>query len=338
MRIGIFGKEIEQDFFLYLEKMLCGLKERGVELLCEEAFARFLSSKAERKGVFEGRFDDFFNQDDIADKHINLLLSVGGDGTFLHSVRYAQISDAPVLGLNTGRLGFLANLSVTAIEASLAQIAAGEYATEERELLKVRVTRKEDRKSTDIGANKSANTSVDTGVDKSAGTGTGTGAGTSTDVGVYYVLNEVSVQKTEVSSLLKVHTYIDDTYLTTYWSDGLIVATPTGSTAYSLSGGGPIIAPGCKNILLTPLCAHNLSVRSLVLGNDVAVRLKVDSRSGDYRLTLDSLTMTLSDDCELEIVAGVAGGVVKTVKLPHTDFYTTLREKLGWGEDIRNKR
>ena len=134
--------------------------------------------------------------------------------------------------------------------------------------------------------------------------------------------------------MLKIHAYIGDIYLTTYWADGLIVATPTGSTAYSLSGGGPIVSPACKNIILTPVCPHNLTMRTLVVPDTAVIRLKVEGRSGDFMLSLDSRLERMSDDCEIEITTG--DFKINVVKLPGHDYYETLRDKLGWGGDIRN--
>ena len=152
--------------------------------------------------------------------------------------------------------------------------------------------------------------------------------------GLNYALNEISILKTETSSLLKVHAYIGEFYLTTYWADGLIIATPTGSTAYSLSGGGPIVSPDCRNIILTPICPHNLSMRPLIVPNDVVIRLKVEGRSGDFMLGLDSRMQKMNDDCELTVTAG--NFKINVVRLQNHNYYKTLRNKLMWGEDKRN--
>ena len=151
-----------------------------------------------------------------------------------------------------------------------------------------------------------------------------------------YALNEISVLKTERSSLLKVHAYIGEEYLTTYWADGLIVATPTGSTAYSLSCGGPIVAFGCDNLIITPVSPHNLNMRPLILPGNVQIRLKVESRSGDFMLSADSRMQRMSDNHELFISSG--DFKMNVVKMPDHSYYDTLRNKLNWGEDKRNKK
>jgi len=149
-----------------------------------------------------------------------------------------------------------------------------------------------------------------------------------------YALNEVGVLKAATSSLLKIHAYIGENYLTTYWADGLVVATPTGSTAYSLSGGGPIVSPECRNIILTPICPHNLTIRPLVVPNTAEVRLKVEGRSGEYVLCMDSRIRKMTDGQELKICTG--SQKINVVKLPRHNYYDTLRNKLMWGEDRRN--
>ena len=153
--------------------------------------------------------------------------------------------------------------------------------------------------------------------------------------GVDYALNEVGIQKAATSSLLKIHAYIGDIYLTTYWADGLVVATPTGSTAYSMSGGGPIVSPDCRNVILTPICPHNLSMRPLVLPSDAEVVLKVESRSGSFILSTDSRCLPMSDACRLIVRRN--GVKLHVANLPGHNYYETLRNKLKWGEDRRNE-
>ena len=227
-----------------------------------------------------------------------LLLCVGGAGTFLDSVEYVKGSGIPVLGVNGGRLGFLANVRAEEVEEAVACIVEGRYELEEREMLQVEVDGKK-------------------------------------IPGVDYALNEVGIQKAATSSLLKIHAYIGDIYLTTYWADGLVVATPTGSTAYSMSGGGPIVSPDCRNVILTPICPHNLSMRPLVLPSDAEVVLKVESRSGSFILSTDSRCLPMSDACRLIVRRN--GVKLHVANLPGHNYYETLRNKLKWGEDRRNE-
>lgn len=291
--IAIYGKTIQEEFFPYLEKMLCRIKAEGIALDCESGFAAFL---AEHFGC-KNWFRQLYRQHDFPCEDTALLLSIGGDGTFLDAVLYVRDSGIPVLGMNTGRLGFLANISVDEVDEAVGYICGGVYDAEPRDVLGLKVK----------GGH---------------------------FPGFTYGLNEVGVHKTDSSSMLKIHAYIGGVYLTTYWADGLIVSTPTGSTAYSLSGGGPIVSPACKNIILTPVCPHNLTMRTLVVPDTAVIRLKVEGRSGDFMLSLDSRIERMNDDCEIEITTG--DFKINVVKLPGHDYYETLRDKLGWGGDIRN--
>lgn len=294
MTVAIYGRCVNDAFFPLLKRIVEQLQEREVAVACEEQFARFLKEKFE----YEGSFSALFDSDGLAALKADMLLSIGGDGTFLDTVLYVKDSCIPVLGINSGRLGFLANIAISEIDGAIDSICSGEYVTELREMLCLEVENGEYE-------------------------------------GFRYALNEISVLKSENSSLLKIHAYIGNTYLTTYWSDGLIVATPTGSTAYSLSGGGPIVSPDCRNIILTPVCPHNLSMRPLVVPNEAVITLKVEGRSGDFVLNLDSRVQKMADTAILKISVGDYG--INVVKLRSHNYYETLRNKLMWGEDVRNK-
>lgn len=293
MVVAIYGKSVNDDFFPYLRKLIACFKERGVELTGEEGFVRFLGERYDYRPGFCGTY----GKEGIAGRKAELLLSIGGDGTFLDAVGYVRDSGIPILGVNSGRLGFLANVSAGEIDEAVESICCGRYVTEQREMLHLEVDGE-----------------VLPRFD--------------------YALNEVSVLKTELSSLLKIHAYIGDVYLTTYWADGLIIATPTGSTAYSLSGGGPIVSPECKNIILTPVCPHNLSMRPLIVPDTARIRLKVDGRSKNFMLCMDSKMQKMEDSHELQITTGNMH--VNVVKLANHNYYETLRNKLMWGEDRRN--
>ncbi len=293
-RVAVYGKSVDAVFYPYLRRLLEGLKEREVTLIGEEDFAGFLES------VYGCRhfFDDFFSDSSLREKDVDLLLSIGGDGTFLDTVLYVRDSGIPVLGINSGHLGFLANVSVSEIEAAIDYISAGKYDMEQRSLVGLQVE----------------------GGDFP---------------GFHFSLNEVSIRKTDRSSLLRIHAYVDEVYLTTYWADGLIVATPTGSTAYSLSGGGPIVSPECRVIILTPVCPHNLSMRALVIPDNAVIRIVVEGRCGEFILSLDSREEKMKDSCTIRIAAG--NFKINVIKFPGHNYYETLRNKLGWGEDKRNE-
>lgn len=293
MTVALYGKTIADDFFPYLQRLMQSLQHASIAVACEEEFAGLL----EEKYRYMPGFCRTFNRKTWAESEVDILLSIGGDGTFLDSVEYAKDTATPILGVNSGRLGFLANVKAEEIEEAVGCIASGRYTLEEREMLQLEVD--------------------------------GQLAG-----GFDFALNEVGVLKAATSSLLKIHAFIGEVYLTTYWADGLVVATPTGSTAYSLSGGGPIVSPDCRNIILTPICPHNLSMRPLVVPNTARIVLKVESRSGDFVLSMDSRIRKMADSHQLTIFT--SGSKVKVVSLHHHEYYETLRNKLKWGEDKRN--
>lgn len=294
MVIAIFGRSINEDFLPYLKGLIDQLRASGGIVIGEEGFMRFLEENYGYSGVFAAAF----NRSNLMEQNPELLLSIGGDGTFLDAAVYVKDSGIPILGVNTGRLGFLANVSVSEISQAVEAICAGNYSVEKRETLSLEVDGK-----------------ILPGFD--------------------FALNEVSVLKTETSSLLKIHAYIGDVYLTTYWADGLIVATPTGSTAYSLSGGGPIVSPDCNNIILTPVCPHNLSMRPLLVPGDAVIRLVVEGRAGEFVLSMDSRVKRMEDNRELKVCSG--NSAIHVVKLESHNYYETLRNKLMWGEDKRNR-
>ncbi|MDE5612243.1 MAG: NAD kinase [Odoribacter sp.] len=293
MTIAIYGKHIGDEYVGCLKGLIAGLQERRCAVLCEEGFARLL----EEKFAYVPGFVRTFGKEGLKAGEATMLLSIGGDGTFLDSIEYVKDGDVPVLGVNSGRLGFLANVRMDEIADAVNCITTGRYTTELREMLTLQVD----------------------------------GDYVS---GFEYALNEIGLLKAETSSLLNIHAYIGNVYLTTYWADGLVVATPTGSTAYSLSGGGPIVSPDCRNLILTPICPHNLSIRPLVVPDDAEITLQVESRSGDFVLSMDSRIRRMKDNHRLRIRTG--GHRVAVVMLEGHHYYETLRNKLMWGEDRRN--
>lgn len=294
MKIAIYGKEIKPEFYSHLSVLMQLLNRPDVELLCHREFAARLQCIPGCSAEYSGYFDQGTPLDDTTD----ILLSLGGDGTFLDSILCVQQSGVPILGINTGRLGFLANVAQEEIPEAISSVLAGEYALEQRDLLQVETS--------------------------------------SYEVDLFnYALNDICVQKTETSSLITIKATVGEKDHINYWADGLIIATPTGSTAYSLSGGGPLVYPLCDNLILTPICPHNLNARSLVLPGDQKITLQVDSRSHDYVLSLDSRIYKLPDNCELCV--SLADFKINVVQLPGHNYFETLQNKLGWGKDARNE-
>lgn len=236
---------------------------------------------------------------DTPDADLDFFISVGGDGTMLKAVTYVRDLNIPLVGINTGRLGFLSTIPKEAIADELTQLISGAYRTSERTLIQV------ETKATSNPANN-----------------------------WNFALNEVSINRKDSTSMIRVDVWVDQEHLNTYWSDGLIVATPTGSTGYSLSCGGPIIHPESANLLITPIAPHNLNARPLIIPDDRTVRLKVSSGAAHHLMSLDSRTASLPNDSEITLKK--ADFRIKMVHLPETSFINTLRDKLYWGEDKRN--
>ena len=205
--------------------------------------------------------------------------------------------EIPIIGLNTGRLGFLATVSTDKIEDAVTQLVAGNYQIESRTLLSLTGSKKLFQ-------------------------------------GQNFALNEFTIHKRDTSSMITVHTYIDGKYLNSYWADGLIVATPTGSTGYSLSCGGPLITPGAKNFVITPVSPHNLNVRPIIVSDEAEISFEIEGRTDKFMISLDSRSTSIASEVKLSIKKEAFSA--KLVKLPSYHFFDTLRQKLNWGLDLRN--
>ena len=242
-------------------------------------------------------FQLFYNHKDLP-KDILFLLSLGGDGTMLSAVSLVRDTAIPIAGINFGRLGFLAAIDKTKIIAALDEIFAGNYTLQTRDLLQV------SSKEQDLFGEEN------------------------------FALNDITVFRHDTSSMITIHVTLNGESLNSYWADGLIFATPTGSTAYSLSCGGPIIMPGSGNFVITPVAPHNLNVRPIVISADSTMELEIESRADKYILSCDSKTETLPTSTKLQVKK--APFQVQLIRLPSDSFFTTLREKLLWGLDVRN--
>ena len=244
------------------------------------------------------KYDTFDSYEDL-DSSCSLFFSVGGDGTFLRSISFVRDLNIPIIGINTGRLGFLATIQKEKLSHSIKLILNKEYIIKERTL--VSATTKNKNKDLEE---------------------------------LYFALNEITVLRKNTASMIAITTILDGEYLTTYFADGLIIATPTGSTGYSLSCGGPVISPSSKNLVITPIAPHSLIARPLVIPDETKIVLKVDSREHEALLSLDSRQTTVSNEDEIYIEK--CNFTIKTVQLNDQSFIKTLREKLFWGEDKRN--
>ncbi len=246
--------------------------------------------------VFNSEVSIFNNHNDLRDK-VDFLFSIGGDGTLLDTLTLVRDSGIPIIGINVGRLGFLSSISKNEICKAIDNIISGDYLIDKRSLLKV----KEPKNL--FGE-------------------------------LNYGLNELSVSRRESASLMVIHVYVDDIFLNSYWADGIIVSTPTGSTAYSMSCGGPFITPGSKNFVITPIATHNLTVRPVVISDNCKIRIKAEGRDKNFFVSLDSRFEKIDSSMEIEIEK--CDFEVNLVQLENKDFFSAIREKLKWGLDVRN--
>ena len=232
------------------------------------------------------------------DKTINYIICVGGDGTILKASSYVKNMGIPIIGINTGRLGFLAKIKAVEIDNVIQAITKKKYTISEKTLLSVSYKNKKQENKLGVA------------------------------------LNELSITRKNTTSLITIETKLNDEYLNTYWADGLIIATPTGSTGYSLSCGGPIIMPESKNLVITPIAPHNLNARPLVIPDNTNITLKISGRENEFFVSLDSKITTLSN--EMLILVKKAPYKIKMIQLENDNFLQTLRDKLYWGKDKRN--
>ena len=292
MKILLYGKAFGKDYDDLMRDLLRELQRSKVEIIVYEPFEKDI------KHCFDKNVDYAFLKegDDIKDK-VDVVFSFGGDGTILDSVPIIRDSGVPVLGINTGNLGFLSSVSPNESCDAVKNIIAGNYEIEQRSLIKI------NDYNNIFG-------------------------------GINYALNEISICRKDNGSLVVVNVFIDDMLLNTYWADGIILATPTGSTAYSMSVGGPIMTPNADSFLITPIAAHNLSVRPVVIPNKSKVKIKVEGRCDCCALGLDSRIVLV--DKSLEIEMEKADFCFNMIRMPNKNFFETIRKKLLWGNDLRN--
>ncbi len=292
MKIAIFGKVFSEKFCSAIKELFAELSKTKVELYLYRPFFEFISKIPNLSPAVAGLFS---NHEDI-NKTVDLMIVIGGDGTFLESVAIIRNSGIPLVGINSGRLGFLANISEGNISTTIRDILNGYYTFEQRTLIEL---------------------------------------DTPNLFGDFNIgLNELTIHKKDSSSMITIHTYLDDDYLNSYWADGLIIATPTGSTAYSLSAGGPIVVPNSQNFIIAPIAPHNLTVRPIVVPDNRTIRLKVEGRSPEFLASLDYRSVSFKP--ETELVVRKANYKINMLKFGTQTFFSTLRNKLMWGADRRN--
>lgn len=292
MNVAIYTRKINKSDIAFIRTLLGHFEDLGWKPI----FEKELLEQLIKKGGFDKFYESFSSYKDF-NTGIDLAISIGGDGTFLKMVKYIRSSCVPIMGINTGRLGFLANTSRNDLEMVLQKVKNKEYVFQERSLLKVTTN------ETIFGKDN-------------------------------FALNELTVHKKDTSSMVTIHASLDGKYLNSYWADGLIVATPTGSTAYSLSCGGPIITPGCAVHILSPIAPHNLNVRPVVVPDHMPIKLTVDGRDRKYLLTLDSTSKSVKNGTEVYLEK--ANFMINVIKFEENNFLDTIRNKMMWGLDKRN--
>lgn len=291
MNITIHGIGFRKEFIPHIEQLFKILKAKQVEVSLTDTFSKSLKKIA----FATNDFDVLPKKSSL--NQMDFVISVGGDGTLLDTVCLVGKKEIPILGINTGRLGFLATAAKENIESTITALFEKKYSIESRSLLSL-------------------------------------GSDPTLFNGLNFGLNEFTIHKRDTSSMITVHTYIDKQYLNSYWADGLIVSTPTGSTGYSLSCGGPLITPGARNFVITPVSPHNLNVRPIVVSDESEISFEIEGRSEKFLISLDSRSVAI--DASVKLSVKKAEFSAKLVKFADYSYFDTLRQKLNWGFDMRN--
>ena len=289
MRFAIFGKEFQASQQVAISNVIACLGRHMAEVYIERSFYQYITSVLGMEVAVQGVFDNY-NFD------VDFVISIGGDGTFLRAASMVGSKGIPIIGVNTGRLGFLADVLPTEIEQAIGEIAMGDYRIEQHAVIMAE-------------------------------------ADGELIEGSPYALNDIAVLKRDNAAMISVRTSIDGEYLVTYQADGLIVSTPTGSTAYGLSNGGPIIVPSASNLCLTPVAPHSLNIRPIVINDDSVIELEVESRSHNFLVAIDGRSEKLLESTRLTIRKAPFG--ISIVKRHSQRYFSTLREKMMWGADQR---
>ena len=292
MKVAVYGKQFQQEVAPFVHELFLELEKAQMEVIVYEPFYNFLSQQI-RLNLFLGTYNSY----EELKKNIDLFISVGGDGTILDATTLIRDSGIPIIGVNTGRLGFLADIAKDQIPKTIKQLINKRFSIDQRTLIKL------ETEQPLFG-------------------------------GLNFALNEVTISRKDTTSMITITTYINDQYLNSYWADGLIIATPTGSTGYSLSCGGPIIMPGTNNIIITPNAPHNLNVRPLIIPDKKKITLKLEGRDDEFLVALDARSEPIKINEELVINHGEF--YMNVVRTPDHSFFSTIRNKLNWGLDNRN--
>ena len=294
MKVAIYGQYYQNSTEPIIRDIFVFFNENDVEMIIEEAFLKLLYEKQ----IVKKEYKTFQSHKEL-DASFDIMISIGGDGTILRAATLVRDSGIPILGVNAGRLGFLAMVQKDEIAEFLQLIIEKKYTISERTLISLTGT-------PDIPEISDIN----------------------------FAMNEISVSRKDTTSMITIETYLNDEFLNSYWADGLIISTPTGSTGYSLSCGGPILTPNVSSLVITPIAPHNLNARPLVIPDDTVIKLKITGREEQYLVSLDSRIASVKNESVLTIKK--TPFKIKMVEVQEETFLKTLRNKLLWGEDKRN--
>lgn len=293
MKIAIYSQHAGKHTSSILLELFSFVNKYNIDFFLEKDFDEILTKDSPRKLDY-----NVFSSYKDLDNSFNLMITIGGDGTLLRSVSYVRDLEIPIIGINTGRLGFLATLNQDLLKSKLEKIIKGEFKVENRALLQVMIDDEKEKNEFAIA------------------------------------LNEITVGRKNTTSMIKIKTNLDGEFLNSYWADGLIVSTPTGSTGYSLSCGGPIMSPLSQTLALTPIAPHNLNARPIIIPDNTKIELTVSGREDFHLLSLDSRIISVKNGNS--IIIKKANFKIMIAHLEEDNFYKTLRNKLLWGEDKRN--
>ncbi|MGV3508329.1 MAG: NAD kinase [Sphingobacteriaceae bacterium] len=292
MKIAIYGREFSNTALPYVQQVFDSLMKFGIEPYVYDKFSQFISGKI----YFPKKLQIYRNYTDLKG-NVDVLVSLGGDGTILDTVTLVRDSGIPVIGINFGRLGFLASINKDEIPTAIERLVNKQFTLDVRDLVKI-------ESDNSIFGDEN------------------------------FALNDVIIHRRDNSAMMLIHAYLNGEFLNSYWADGLIVATPTGSTAYSLSCGGPIVFPRSENFVLTPVSPHNLNVRPVIISDSNVLSFELEGRSAKYLLSCDSRTEVI--DCSMKFNVRKADFQFNLVRLNNESYLSTLRNKLLWGIDTRN--
>lgn len=294
MKVAIYGQYYQNSTEPIIRDIFVFFNANNVEMVIEGGFLELLYEKE----IIKKQYKTFTNYTELDDS-FDLLISIGGDGTILRAATIVRDLNIPILGINAGRLGFLAKVQKENIDQFLQLVIERKYTISERTLVSLNCTPE--------------NESL---------------------MGLNFAMNEITVSRKDTASMLTIETSLNDEYLNSYWADGLIISTPTGSTGYSMSCGGPVLTPDVKSLVITPMAPHNLNARPLVVPDEMEIKLVVTGREENHLVSLDSRSYTIKNDTVLTIKK--TPFTIKMVEIPGETFLRTLRNKLLWGEDKRN--